>query len=137
MFERLTLNYLALVVVVLVNMLVGALWYSPLLFGNIWLRLIGKKAEEISKEDANKSMSFAIIPALVSAVGLALLVEIASATTIFDALILGTLSSVFFSGMSMLNLVFFEDRSLKLTVLNAGYSFASWNIGAVILTLWK
>ncbi len=131
------LNLWAILVSIISNMVIGALWYSPLLFGNIWLRLIGKKAEDISKEDANKSMMLSIIPAALSIIFLALILAFVNASTILDALIIGTLMSVGFIGMGSLNLVLFEDRSFKLTLLNVGYSFVAFNIAAVILTLWK
>ncbi len=137
MFDGFSINIFAVLVSIVVVMVIGALWYSPLLFGNLWLDLIGKKADDISKEDANMSMSLSVIPAVVTVFGLAILVEISSAATVFDALVAGTLASVFFSGMSSFNLVFFEDRSIKLTLLNAGYPFVAWNICAVILTLWQ
>jgi len=131
-----SLNILAMVVCVVTNMVIGALWYSPVLFGNAWLRLTGKKAEDISKEDANKSMMLGIIPSILITVFLALLVEFVGASTVLDALVVGSLVSIGFIGMSALNLVFFENRSFKLAVLNVGYSFASLNVAAVILTLW-
>jgi hypothetical protein len=137
MFEGMTFNIWAVLVSVVVNMALGALWYSPILFGNIWMKLIEKKADDISRAEGNKAMSMAIIPAIVSAAGLALLTGISGAETIVDALVLGSLASIAFSGMSLLNLVFFEDRKFGLTVINTGYSFVSFNIIAVILTLWK
>jgi len=137
MLDHLSFNILAIIAGVLINMFIGTLWYSPLLFGNIWLTLIGKKSEDISKKDGNSSMAFAIIPAAVAACALALLVEISHAVTIGDALILGTLTSLAFSGMSALNLVLFENRSLRLSILNTGYFFISWNIVTILLTIWK
>jgi small-conductance mechanosensitive channel len=118
-------------------MALGMLWYSPVLFGNIWLKLVDKKVEDISQNDANKSMGLAIIPAIVSSFGLALLISLIGAVTVLDAIIAGSLASIAFSGMSALNLVFFEDRSFKLTLLHFGYNFVSFLICAVVLTLWK
>jgi hypothetical protein len=137
MLQNISFNIIAIIVCIVVNMIIGALWYSPLMFGKAWLSLTGRKAEEITKEDGNKSMSFAIIPAAVSAFGLALLVGIAQPGTIFDALVIGSLASVVFSGMSALNLVLFEGRTLKLSLLHTGYFIVSWNIVSIILTLWK
>ncbi len=137
MLQDFSFNMFAVIVGILVNMIIGTLWYSPLLFGKMWLEMIGKGSDEISKKDANKSMSFAIIPAAVSAFGLAFLVGIAHADTVTDALLIGSLASVVFSGMSALNLVLFEGRSLKLSLLNTGYFVVSWNIVSVIITLWK
>ena len=40
-------NILAFLVCIVSNMILGALWYSPVLFGKVWLNLIGKKPEDI------------------------------------------------------------------------------------------
>jgi hypothetical protein len=42
-----------------------------------------------------------------------------------------------FIGMNAVNLVLFEDRSLKLTLINAGYPLVTLNIVAVVLALWR
>ena len=44
------LNYWAIIVATLAGMIVGALWYSPLMFSGTWLRLIGKTSDEIRDE---------------------------------------------------------------------------------------
>jgi hypothetical protein len=54
--------------------------------GNVWLKLVGKKKEDISGKSANIAMSLAIIPAIVSTVLLALLLKVLNVTTVADAL---------------------------------------------------
>ena len=130
-------NIWAILVCFAVNMLIGALWYSPILFGNQWLKLIGKKQEDISKEDASKSMTLSMIPALFSVLFLSIILAFVNTSSLFDAILMGSLVSVGFIGMSALNLVLFENRSIKLAILNTGYSFVSFNIAAIILTVWK
>lgn len=131
------INIWALLVCILINMILGALWYSPVLFGNKWLTLIGKKADEITKEDANKSMSLSIIPAALSIIFLALVLSFVNSQNWIDALITGSLMSAGFIGMSSFNLVLFEGRSVGLTLINVGYSFTAFNIASQILTYWK
>ncbi len=131
------INFWAVLVSIVTNMVIGALWYSPVLFGNVWLKLIGKKAEEISKEDANKSMSFSIIPAVVSIGSLAFVLSLVNPGTLVDAIIVASVIAVGFIGMAAFNLVLFENRSVALTILNTGYSFVSLNVAAVVMTLWR
>lgn len=132
-----SMNIWAVLVCIVFNMVLGALWYSPVLFGNIWLKLIDLKAEDISGEDAGKSMGFAIIPAAFSILFLWLILSFVNAQTLGDALITGSLMSAGFIGMSAFNLVLFESRSVGLTLINVGYSFVAFNIASVILTFWK
>lgn len=130
-------NTWAVLVCIVSNMIIGSLWYSPVLFGNTWLQLVGKSPADISRADANTSLMLSIIPAALSVIFLAIILSLVNASTVLDALIIGSILSAGLIGMSALNLVLFEDRSLKLAILNVGYSFVSFNIAAVILTLWK
>jgi len=130
-------NIWALIVCFILNMLIGSFWYSSILFGNIWLKLTTLKKENITNESANKAMMLSIIPALVSIILLWLILAFADASTIADAIIIGSLVSAGFIGMSALNLVLFEGRPFALALLNTGYSFVSMNVAAVILTLWR
>ncbi|MFC1608045.1 DUF1761 domain-containing protein [Candidatus Latescibacterota bacterium] len=129
-------NVWAVIVCFFSNMVIGALWYSPLMFGNVWLRLIGKTQDDISKEDAAKSMMLSMIPAALMILLLEITLGFAGASSIVDALIIGSIVSVGFIGMSYMNLVLFEDRSMKLTLVNVGYMAVSLNIAAILLTLW-
>ena len=130
-------NIWAIVVCIISNMVIGALWYSPVLFGNTWLRLTGKKQDDISKADSNKAMLLGLIPATVLIILLAFMIAFINTSTLIDGLIIGSITSAGFIGMSAFNLVLYEDRSFKLTLINTGYSFVSLNVAAVILTLWK
>ena len=44
------MNYLAVFVAAVVVFIIGYLWYSPFLFGNLWMKL-----SNISIKDVNKS----------------------------------------------------------------------------------
>lgn len=130
-------NIWAVLVGFVSNMLIGALWYSPLLFGNIWLKLIGKRMDDISKENSNKSMMLSVIPGVLLSVLMAVLLSFIDPRTVLDAIVIASLVSVGFIGFSALNLVIYEGRSFKLLLVNVGYSVVSLNVLAVILTLWK
>ena len=45
-----SVNYLAVVVAAVVSIIIGSLWYSPLLFGNVWMRL-----QRFTKKDMDKA----------------------------------------------------------------------------------
>lgn len=130
-------NIWAVIVCIVLQMVLGALWYSPVLFGNIWLKLVDRKSEEISRSEGNKAMSFSIIPAAITIFALSFLISIANATSVIDALIIGTVAAIGLIGMSAANLILFEDRSVKLTILNVGYPMVSLNIAAIIMVLWR
>ena len=43
-------NWLAVLVAAIIPMIIGTIWYSPPVFGNTWMRLIGKTADEIESD---------------------------------------------------------------------------------------
>ena len=44
--ESMAINYWAVLVAAVAYMILGAIWYSPILFGSAWMRLIGKTKEQ-------------------------------------------------------------------------------------------
>ena len=47
------LSILAIILAVIANMVIGALWYSPVLFAKIWMKSLGKSMEELQMANAN------------------------------------------------------------------------------------
>lgn len=131
------LNILAIIVSIITNMVIGMLWYSPVLFGNIWLKLSGFKASDISSDESKKAMSFSVIPATLLIFSLAIIIVLTDTKTILNGLFIGSFVSLGFIGGSYLNLVFFERRGIKLTLINLGYYFTSLNVASIILILWR
>lgn len=43
------INYLAVLVAAVLNMAIGALWYSPVLFAKPWMKAIGKSMKDMGK----------------------------------------------------------------------------------------
>lgn len=130
-------NIWAIIVVIVIRMVLGGLWYSNILFGKKWLNLIGKTMDEISKEESNKAMSFAFIPAIVASLALWFILSTLNISSIGYALIVSAVISVGCTAMSHLNLILFEDRKVGLTLINVGYDFISLAIGGIILTIWQ
>ena len=63
------LNYWAVLVAAAIAMIVGSLWYSPLLFAQPWLRLLGKTMEQLTEEGHGSvvAMTAAVIGSLITA----------------------------------------------------------------------
>ena len=132
----LDVNYLAVVVAAIVPMVVGALWYSPVLFSNAWLAAIGKTADEISAQ-ANQVQAFsiAIAASLISAYVLAVLAALSGAGSILDGIILGLWAVVFIATASA-TWGAFEARPLRLWLINNGYYLVALPIMGAIIAVW-
>ena len=53
-------SYLAVFLAAVVGMIIGGLWYSPLLFGKLWMQLSGITAKQMA-EAKKKSMTLSYI----------------------------------------------------------------------------
>ena len=76
--QFLSVNWLAVLVAAIVNMAVGFLWYGPL-FSGLFLRLIGKREEEIEASPLVYPLGF--VMGLVTTYVLAVIIGSAGVTT--------------------------------------------------------
>jgi hypothetical protein len=128
-------NWIAVVLGAVFSMLLGFLWFGPL-FGRLWLRSIGKKAEDLA--GGAGMYVFAFIGALVSAYVLAVLVGGLGISSWWRGAVLGGVVSVGIGSMAALvNGIFLRVPAgawllfaLYQLVLNAaeGLLFAVWRM---------
>lgn len=70
------LNWWAIVVATIVNMVVGGIWYSPMLFAKPWAKFTGRKMDEMG--DGAKGYAITTVGAVLQAVILAHFVAFAA-----------------------------------------------------------
>src|SRR5689334_19616362 len=49
-----SINYVAILVAGIAAMVVGAVWYSPMLFAKAWMKALGRDMDKMLKEDMAK-----------------------------------------------------------------------------------
>jgi hypothetical protein len=103
------INYLAVPVAALSTLVIGALWYSPLLFGNLWLKAHGFSAEKM-REKAGRSYLVSLLCYLVMAFVLAMLVSWTGVSTIVQGVALAALAWLGFLVTLGLTGQMFSDR---------------------------
>lgn len=124
-------NYFAVLIATVATMVLGFLWYSPVLFGNAWVKQMGLKKEEMSG-GGPKTYLLTALTALGGAFLLALLVTLANERTIAAGLTVGLLiglSIAFKIGMNYL----FEGRKLGLYCITVGYHLVSYLVAGLII----
>jgi len=132
------INYLAILVSAVASMVLGGAWYSKLLFGKMWMRLVNRTQDEIkSSGGATKAYIIGFLVLLVVAYILAHFVSITATATAGDAIMLAFWIWLGFIGTITLNDVLYTKKPFKLWCLNNGYNFVSLAIMAVILALWQ
>ena len=132
------INYLAVVIAILINMGLGALWYSPVLFAKPWMAANGFTEESIREAGgATKGYVVSVIVSVVVAFAIASFAEAADSDTAIEGLILGLAAGLAFvattAGVSYL----FESRPLKLYLINAGYPVVSFALMGLLIGAWQ
>lgn len=133
MFEFPQVNWLAIVVGALVNMVVGFLWYGPL-FGKTWMAMIGKSMDEI--ESDSTMYLFSTVSALITAFVLALVVAAFGASTLTGGAVLGGLVWVGIGATATLVYSIFEGPPLSVWTLHAAYQLVVFVIMGAIFAVW-
>ena len=134
------LNYLAIVVGVVINMVLGALWYSPVLVGKPWMAAAGITAEDIEeagKGEQYKGYAVAVVVSIVLVFVLALLTRNLGIDEPLDGLVLGLVAGIGLVAASQAPNYSFEGRSLRLFLINLGYSVVGFPIIGVLLAVWQ
>jgi hypothetical protein len=128
-------NIWAVLVSALSTFLIGGLWYSPALFGKAWMRENGFTEESMKGANMVRIFGLAFLLGIVAAINLAMFMgpEDNPAMGAMWGFLAGFGWVATFVGTHYL----FERRSLKLFLINAGYSVVALTVMGVILAAWK
>lgn len=139
-----SLNYLAIVVSVIASFAIGFLWYSPILFGKPWMKLMGidphdKTKMEKMKKTAGPAYMASIVGTILMAYVMAHFIYY-----VFDYKVLKTTDGLVmafwiwlgFVAPVMFTEVLFGGKSVKLWLINTSYQLATLLITGAILATW-
>ena len=132
-------NFIAVAVAAIAAFAVGALWYS-VLFGRQWRVLMGMTPEvmaEPGRMGMGQAMAGGFVATLVMTFVLANLLAMTGTTTAGAALTLAFWIWLGFVATIMSNSLWYENRPLKLYVINVSHYFVALLVAALVLTLWS
>lgn len=129
------LNLLAVVVAALAGVVVGALWYSPVLFFNVWLKELGKTREELG--GMLKPMLASMAVTLCESAAIKCLIVFLVVIRITGAIKLGLLVGAVLMSLTMLSDYMFEKRSMKIYLISAGNKTITAIVISIVLVLMK
>ncbi|MDX1405162.1 MAG: DUF1761 domain-containing protein [Woeseiaceae bacterium] len=127
-------NWLAVVISTVIAFAVGAVWYSKTLFGSAWLEEVGLTEQAVN--DANMPMTFGGTFVLQFLAVTALAVLLGSDSNWLDGLQAGLLVGVFWVATAYGTTYLFEQRSMRLFFINAGYNVVLFAIVGMIIGFW-
>lgn len=133
------INYLAVVLAGLSSMLVGAIWYTPKVFGNLWIRLSGVKPPT-NRVDAIRPIVVTVLVSLITAWVLAGAVWIAfdfyGGSFLVNALLTAAILWAGFTAARFITHDQFDTRPATLTVLNSAHELVTVLVMALIIGVW-
>ncbi len=132
-------NYWAVLVAAISAMIIGGLWYSPLLFAKQWMAATGlssEKLDELKRRGMAKSYLGALVGSLVTAYVLAILVQWGLASNWVEGLGVGFMAWLGFVATTTLSTILWEGKSAKLWFLNNAHELLVFLIMGAILAAW-
>ena len=126
-------NWIAVIVGTVFNMILGTLWYGPL-FGNLWLKLINKKKEEIQSSPWMYVIS--LVAGFVAALALALIIEGFGVTTWYMGLVTGAVFWIGIGATATLNTSIFGEQKTGVWLLYAVYQLVVFGAEGVVFAVW-
>lgn len=130
------LNIWAVIVAAVSAFVVGALWYSPALFGKAWMRSAGLNEEELQDRNMAGVFSAAFILELVMALNLGVFLN-DPGTTVGWGIVAGFLAGFGWVALGMAVISLFEKRSFRYMLINGGYMVVSFMVMGAILGAWR
>ncbi len=129
------INWLAVVVSTVIAFAIGGTWYSKALFGSTWLEEVGLTEEAAQEANMVKTFGGTFVLQFLAVTALAAL--LGSDSTWFSGLQTGLLIGVFWIATAYGITYLFEQRSMRLFFINAGYNVILFAIVGTIIGFWR
>ena len=128
------INWLAVVTATVAAFFLGGLWYSKKLFGTRWMLEIGLTEDSINSSSMTRTFGTTFVLQFIAATALAVFLGTDSSwmSGLQSGLLIGLLWIATAYGTTYL----FEQRSLCLFMINAGYNVVLFAVMGTILGAW-
>jgi hypothetical protein len=134
-------NLWAVLVAAVSTMVVGFLWYSPMLFAKPWTVLMGYDPNDKAKMDemrksAGKSYAISFVASLVAALVLGKIIDVTSVQSPLYGMKIGFAVWLGFVTTVQLTAKLFGNQPTKLYLINTGYQLVCYLVMGAILAVW-
>jgi len=126
------MNWVAIVAATVVNMVLGSLWFSPMLFQKPWVAM---RVDKNPMSGVASPLLYVItaVGALVSAITLDWIIGLAHASSLLGGAIIGLYAGLGFVAPAILGDNLFNERPFKLYLIVAGFPVVGLLVmGAII-----
>lgn len=135
-----TLNLVPVVIAGVLNMIIGALWYSPYVMGKLWMRSMGKTEEELKQgfSPTGMAMTYMVntIASLLFAYILAHLIKFSMTNTFSQGVMIGFWVWLGFVVTTVIPGYMYEGKPKMLYFLFIIYQLISITLMGGLLAIW-
>lgn len=131
------MNYWAVAVAWIINAALGAFWYSPAGLGKQWMRRTGINIFEIPNNESNKIFASVVVAALISALGLAIVINSVGATTVWEGVVAGAVLWVGLTGATTVGNTLYARHGWALWGINNSYYLLATVANSILLATWR
>jgi hypothetical protein len=133
------INWLAVLVATLAYFILGALWYSKVLFGNSWAAMLKLDVNDPAhKKGMGKMMAGSFFLMAITCIGLALLiVKVNFDNNYIYGIKIGLMTGICYASTAVSINYVYENKPFGLYLINNGYHVICHIIAATILIMWR
>jgi hypothetical protein len=125
------INIFAVLIAAVVHLVLGLIWFQPQLFGNAWVKSTGK-----TLDPAVRWIPAGVIGHLLMAVVLAVIINLANATTVGDGALIGLLVLFGFIIPLECGELVWDKIPFKLWLIRVGNQLVGLTVTGAILAVW-
>lgn len=134
--ETIQINHWAVLACAALNLLLGALWYSPALFYKAWMKENHFTADDIKKINPLRIYGITCLFSIMISYNLAFFLG-GQNTTMAWGLTAGFLAGLGFAALIFMIVALFEQRSWRYMLINGGYMITYFTLAGLILGAWR
>ena len=133
------LNWLAVIVAALAYFVVGAAWYAPAIFGNVWTKAGGLEMPEVQRPNPVVFLT-PLVGSIFAAIALGMIAEATGTDTIGEGVVLGLVTGIGFAiSVSFVTAQFEAQKPNRMLwgAVNGGYHLVGTLVAAIVLAAWQ
>jgi hypothetical protein len=128
------LNYIAIVVLTIAAFIFGMIWYSPILFGKPWLRLMRKKKTTMKMSAG--TMIMGLINTFIMMWVLSFFITLIAQTNFTSGAVIGILLWLGFAATATFSSVLWAKKPFALWVIDNGFKLIVLLVAGGVFAIW-
>jgi len=134
--KSLKINHAAVWILVLLHQIIGAMWFSPFLFADKWMQLMGKSMQDFENATITPYI-ISIINAIIMNYSMAYLFRKLNVENFMKGLYYAFIFWFAFLFLEIMTYNAFELRPVGLALIDGGKSLVTFLVSGLVLGTWK